>query len=110
MVTANFGGNPASTFAVSAVTPEDDQIDVDAGLNFQTSPNFALFAGYQGTFRNDLDSHGFSAGLSYSFGDRLRLRRRPPRRRRLLLPAASPAASAGGALQPRAVHRVLRLG
>ena len=28
--------------------PKDDQIDLDAGINWQASPNFALFAGYRG--------------------------------------------------------------
>jgi outer membrane autotransporter protein len=47
-VTAVFNGDPASLFSVSAVTPRNDQIDVDAGVNFQANPNLAIFAGYQG--------------------------------------------------------------
>jgi fibronectin-binding autotransporter adhesin len=67
-VTAFFNNDIATEFTVSAVTPKKDQLDVDAGVNFQANPNLAIFAGYQGTFRGDLNSHGFSAGLSYSFG------------------------------------------
>ena len=67
-ITAFFNSDAATEFTVSAVTPKKDQLDVDAGVNFQANPNLAIFAGYQGTFRGDLNSHGFSAGLSYSFG------------------------------------------
>jgi fibronectin-binding autotransporter adhesin len=67
-ITALFNGDIATEFTVNAVTPKKDQLDVDAGVNLQASPNLAIFAGYQGTFRGDLNSHGFSAGLSYSFG------------------------------------------
>jgi len=67
-VDAVFDANPATAFEVNAVTPKNDQIDVDVGVNYQASPQLAVYAGYEGTFRKDLNQHGFSAGLSYSFG------------------------------------------
>ena len=67
-ITAFFDGNPASAFTISAVTPGDDQIDLDAGLNYAINPSFSIYAGYEGMFREDLTSHGFSAGLRYAFG------------------------------------------
>ena len=67
-ISAYFNGDPSSAFTVSAVTPGNDQIDLDVGVNYQIKLNFALFAGYQGLFREDLTSHGISAGLRYAFG------------------------------------------
>jgi outer membrane autotransporter protein len=67
-ISARFDDNAASAFTVDYFAASKNQFDVDAGLNFQASPNFAIFAGYQGTFRKGMDSHGFSAGVSYSFG------------------------------------------
>ena len=67
-IAAFFNDNAATELTVSAMTPKRDQIDVDAGMNVQANQNMAIFAGYQGTFRSDLNSHGFSAGLSFSFG------------------------------------------
>lgn len=65
---ARFNGEDDTDFTVRGESDNKSQIDVDAGVNFQANPNFAVFAGYQGSFRKHASSNGFSAGLSYSFG------------------------------------------
>ena len=67
-IDAVFNGNPATLFTVSAEKSRRSEIDADLGVNFQASPQLAIYAGYQGTWRKDLKQHGFSAGVSYSFG------------------------------------------
>jgi outer membrane autotransporter protein len=77
-ITAFFDGNSATKFTVSAVRPADNQIDLEAGLNYAINPNLSVFAGYQGLFRDDLTSHGASAGLRFSFGAAAPIGHAPP--------------------------------
>ena len=66
-ISAFFNGNAASAFTVSGVRPDQSEFDIDAGFSYAVSPNTAIFAGYQGTLRNDLNRHGVSAGARISF-------------------------------------------
>lgn len=66
-VTAFFNGLSASPFTVSAINSGRSAIDVDAGLSAKIGANASVFAGYQGTFRNDIDSHGVNGGFRFSF-------------------------------------------
>jgi outer membrane autotransporter protein len=67
-VTALFNGNSATAFTVSAVPTGRSEIDADAGLSYAPNRKFMIFAGYEGTFRNDLKSNGVSAGFRLNFG------------------------------------------
>jgi fibronectin-binding autotransporter adhesin len=67
-VSALFNGNPATAFTVTGVRPGRSELDVDAGLSFGISPGSSVFAGYEGTFRKDLRSHGVSAGFRIALG------------------------------------------
>src|SRR6185312_8016970 len=67
-VSAYFNGDPATAFTVSAVPTGRSEFDADLGLSYGISRNFMIFAGYEGTYRNDLHSNGVSAGLRLGFG------------------------------------------
>jgi outer membrane autotransporter protein len=67
-VSALFNGNSATAFTVSAVPTGRSEVDADLGLSYGVSRNFMLFAGYEGTYRNDLRSNGVSAGFRLNFG------------------------------------------
>jgi uncharacterized protein with beta-barrel porin domain len=66
-VTGYFNGLTGSAFSVTALGSGRSRIDVDAGVNAKVGGNASIFAGYQGTFRNDLNSHGVSGGVRLSF-------------------------------------------
>jgi autotransporter-associated beta strand protein len=67
-VSAYFAGNTGSAFTVSAVPLGRSEFDADLGLSFAAGRNFMLFAGYEGTYRNDHHSNGVSAGFRVNFG------------------------------------------
>ena len=66
-VTAWFNGLSASPFTVSAIGSGKSVFDVDAGFSAKLGENMSLFAGYQGTYRNDVTAHGINGGLRMSF-------------------------------------------
>lgn len=67
VVTAYMNGDATTTFTVTGQPAARHQGDVDAGLNYVVNDEGGLYIGYQGTFRNDLTSHGFMAGLRFEF-------------------------------------------
>ena len=67
VVTGYFNGVSGAPFTVSAIGSGRSAFDVDAGISAQISTGASVFLGYQGTFRNDLDSHGVNGGLRFSF-------------------------------------------
>lgn len=66
-VRAYFNGLTGSAFSVTALESGRSRIDVDAGLSAKLGGSATVFVGYQGTFRNDLDSHGVNGGFRLSF-------------------------------------------
>jgi fibronectin-binding autotransporter adhesin len=67
VVTGYFNGVSTAPFTVSAIGSGRSAFDVDAGISAQIGTGASVFLGYQGTFRNDLDSHGVNGGLRFSF-------------------------------------------
>ena len=67
LVTGYFNGVSTAPFTVSAIGSGRSAFDVDAGISAQIGTGASVFLGYQGTFRNDLDSHGVNGGLRFSF-------------------------------------------
>ena len=65
--TAYFNGVSSAPFTVSAIGSGRSVVDVDAGISGKIGTGASLFVGYQGSFRNDLDSHGVNGGLRVSF-------------------------------------------
>ena len=65
--TAYFNGVSSAPFTVSAIGSGRSVVDVDAGISARIGTGASLFVGYQGSFRNDLDSHGVNGGLRVSF-------------------------------------------
>ena len=65
--TAYFNGVSSAPFTVSAIGSGRSVFDVDAGISAKIGSGATLFVGYQGTFRNDLDSHGVNGGVRLSF-------------------------------------------
>ncbi len=65
-VTAYFNGLTGSPFTVTAINSGRSSIEADAGLAVNIG-GASVFVGYQGTFRNDLDSHGVNGGVRFSF-------------------------------------------
>jgi len=66
-ITAAFTDIPTSTFTVTGRGAGKNEVDVDAGLNWVSDDEGGLFIAYQGTFRNDLTSHGVVAGIRLEF-------------------------------------------
>jgi uncharacterized protein with beta-barrel porin domain len=66
-VTAAFVDIPTSTFTVTGRGAAKTQFDVDAGLNWVSDDEGGLFIAYQGTYRNDLTSHGVVLGIRLEF-------------------------------------------
>lgn len=66
-VTAFFNGLSASPFTVSSLNSGRSEVELDAGLSAKIGATASVFAGYQGTFRNDVKSHGVNGGFRYSF-------------------------------------------
>lgn len=66
-VTAWFDGLSASPFTVTGINSGRSRFDVDAGLSAKVGATASVFVGYQGTFRNDISSHGVNGGLRLSF-------------------------------------------
>ncbi len=66
-VTAAFIDIPTSTFTVTGRGAGKTAFDVDAGLNWVSDDEGGLYIGYQGTFRDDLTSHGVVAGIRLQF-------------------------------------------
>ena len=67
VVTGFFNGISTAPFTVSAIGSGRSAFDVDAGISAKIGTGASVFVGYQGTFRNDLDSHGVNGGLRVSF-------------------------------------------
>lgn len=66
-VTAQFIDVTGTGFSVTGRGAGKNEVDVDAGLNWVSNDEGGLFVAYQGTFRNDLTSHGFVAGIRIQF-------------------------------------------
>ncbi len=66
-ITGFFNGNAASVFTVSGISQSKSQFNVDAGLSFALGTNASIFAGYQGSFRDDLTRHGVNGGVRVGF-------------------------------------------
>lgn len=66
-VTGYFNGVSSAPFTVAAIGSGRSAIEVDAGISVDIGSTAGLFVAYQGSFRNDRDSHGVSAGLRLSF-------------------------------------------
>ena len=67
VVTGFFNGVAGAPVTVSAIGSGRSAFDVDAGISARIGTGASVFVGYQGTFRNDLDSHGVNGGLRFSF-------------------------------------------
>lgn len=67
VVTGYFNGVSSAPFTVSAIGSGRSAFDVDAGISAKIGTGASVFVGYQGTFRNDLNSHGVNGGLRISF-------------------------------------------
>ena len=67
VVTGFFNGVAGAPVTVSAIGSGRSAFDVDAGISARIGAGASVFVGYQGTFRNDLDSHGVNGGLRFSF-------------------------------------------
>ncbi|MFO1254558.1 MAG: autotransporter domain-containing protein [Sphingomonadaceae bacterium] len=66
-VTAAFIDIPTSTFTVTGRGAGKTEFDVDAGLNWVSDDEGGLYIAYQGTYRNDITSHGIVAGIRLEF-------------------------------------------
>ncbi len=66
-ISAIYDGNANTAFTVSGVAPGRAEFDLDAGLSYAVTDAASIFAGYQGTLRNDLNHHGVSGGVRFSF-------------------------------------------
>lgn len=66
-VTAFFNGVSAAPFTVSTIGSGRSVVEVDAGLSARIGSSASLFVGYQGSFRNDMDSHGVNGGVRLNF-------------------------------------------
>jgi len=67
VVAGYFNGVSSAPFTVSAIGSGRSAFDVDAGISAKIGNGASVFVGYQGTFRNDLNSHGVNGGLRISF-------------------------------------------
>lgn len=66
-INASFADVTGTDFSVTGRGAGKNEVDVDAGLNWVSNDEGGLFIAYQGTFRNDLTSHGFVAGIRIQF-------------------------------------------
>lgn len=66
-IAANFVDVAGTGFSVTGRGAGKNEVDVDAGLNWVSQDEGGLFVAYQGTFRDDLTSHGFVAGIRIQF-------------------------------------------
>lgn len=67
VVTGYFNGISTAPFTVSAIGSGRSAFDVNAGISANIGTGASVFLGYQGTFRNDLNSHGVNGGFRLSF-------------------------------------------
>ncbi len=67
VVTGYFNGVSGAPFTVLAIGSGRSVVEVDAGISAKIGSGASVFVGYQGTFRNDLNSHGVNGGLRISF-------------------------------------------
>ena len=67
VVTGYFNGVSTAPFTVSAIGSGRSAFDVNAGISANIGTGASVFLGYQGTFRNDLNSHGVNGGFRLSF-------------------------------------------
>jgi outer membrane lipase/esterase len=67
VVSGYFNGVSTAPFTVSAIGSGRSVVDVDAGISAKVGAGATVFLGYQGTFRNDLNSHGVNGGVRISF-------------------------------------------
>ena len=95
-IDAIFNGNPATAFTVEAVQARRSGFDADLGINFQANPQLALYAGYQGTWRKDLNNTASppASAIRSVRRHRHRHRHRLRLRRLLLLRRRRPARTA----------------
>lgn len=66
IISARFAGQNTS-FSVNGTDVERSRAVIGAGLLGHISENFAAYATYDGEFGSDISSHGFRAGVRYSF-------------------------------------------
>lgn len=66
-ITASFVDVAGTGFTVTGRGAGKTEFDVDAGLNWVSEDEGGLYVAYQGTFRNDLTSHGVVAGIRIQF-------------------------------------------
>jgi outer membrane autotransporter protein len=66
-VSATFAGAPSSRFTVDTREPGKSMFELDAGLQYRLSDKASAFVGYQGRYRNDINSHGGNVGVRFSF-------------------------------------------
>lgn len=66
-VTAWFDGLTGSPFTVTGINSGRSRFDVDAGISAKVGAMASVFVGYQGTFRDDINSHGVNGGFRLSF-------------------------------------------
>lgn len=66
-VSAYFNGVASAPFTVSTIGSGRSVFDVDAGISAMIGKSASVFVGYQGSFRNDLDSHGVNGGVRINF-------------------------------------------
>lgn len=66
-ISAQFVDVAGTGFIVNGRGAGKNEIDVDAGLNWVSDDEGGLFIAYQGTYRNDVTSHGFVAGIRLEF-------------------------------------------
>ncbi len=66
-ISASFVDVTGTNFTVTGRGAGKTEFDVDAGLNWVSEDEGGLFIAYQGTFRDDLNSHGVIAGIRVQF-------------------------------------------
>jgi uncharacterized protein with beta-barrel porin domain len=66
-ITASFVDVTGTGFSVTGRGAGKDAVEIDAGLNWVSNDEGGLFIAYQGTFRDDLTSHGAVAGIRLQF-------------------------------------------
>lgn len=66
-ISARFVDVTGTNFTVTGRGTGKDEIDIDAGLNWVSEDEGGLFIAYQGTFRDDITSHGVVGGIRIQF-------------------------------------------
>jgi uncharacterized protein with beta-barrel porin domain len=66
-VSAYFDGDTATSFTVTGLAAARHEVDADAGVNIVFEDEGTIFAGVEGTVRNDLRTEGVHLGLRLQF-------------------------------------------